>query len=82
MLTTSRADWGHLVWPLRRMQEDERLEPVLIVAAVPTLVTVAVEVMGIAEPINLVRAVSALPLGCGVAWVVGLSLAGRVDEEA
>lgn len=33
MLTTSRADWGHLVWPLRRMQEDDRLEPVLIVAA-------------------------------------------------
>lgn len=33
ILTTSRADWGHLVWPLRRMQEDARLEPLLIVAA-------------------------------------------------
>ena len=63
-------------WPLRR------LRTILIVAAVPTLVTVAVEVMGIAEPTNLVRAVSALPLGCGVAWVVGLSLAGRIDEAA
>lgn len=33
VLTTSRADWGHLVWPLRRLQEDVRLEPLLIVAA-------------------------------------------------
>lgn len=63
-------------WPLRR------LRTILIAAAVPTLVTVAVEVMGIAEPTNLVRAVSALPLGCGIAWVVGLSLTGGVDEEA
>jgi uncharacterized membrane protein len=64
------------VWPLRR------LRTILIAAAVPTLVTVVVEVVGIAEPTNVVRAFSALPLGFGVAWVVGLSLAGRVDEEA
>lgn len=33
VLTTSRADWGHLVWPLRRIREDARLEPILLVAA-------------------------------------------------
>ena len=32
-MTTSRAEWGHLVWPLRRMQEHEGLEPLLYVAA-------------------------------------------------
>ncbi len=63
------------VWPLRR------LRTILIAAAVPTLATAAVEIVGIAESTNLVRAVSALPLGFGVAWVVGMSLAGRVDEE-
>jgi len=68
---TARHDW-----PLRR------LRTILIAAAVPTLATVAVEGVGIAEPTNLVRAVTALPLGFGVAWVVGLTLAGRVDEEA
>jgi UDP-hydrolysing UDP-N-acetyl-D-glucosamine 2-epimerase len=33
VLTTSRAEWGHLVWPLRRMQEHDGLDPLLYVAA-------------------------------------------------
>ena len=33
VLTTSRAEWGHLVWPLRRMMEHPDLEPRLYVAA-------------------------------------------------
>jgi UDP-N-acetylglucosamine 2-epimerase (non-hydrolysing)/GDP/UDP-N,N'-diacetylbacillosamine 2-epimerase (hydrolysing) len=32
VLTTSRADFGHLEWPLRRLREHPALEPVLIVA--------------------------------------------------
>ncbi len=33
VLTTSRAEWGHLVWPLRSMIEHPELEPLLYVAA-------------------------------------------------
>ena len=32
VLTTSRADFGHLEWPLRRLREHSELEPILIVA--------------------------------------------------
>ena len=32
VLTTSRADFGHLEWPLRRLRDHPDLEPVLIVA--------------------------------------------------
>ena len=58
------------------------LRTVSLAAAMPTVATAAAEMLGLAEPSNLVRAVSALPLGFVVAWVVGLSLAGRVDEGA
>ena len=58
------------------------LRAVLLVAAIPTLAMVAAEMVGVAEPSNVVRAVSALPLGCVVAWVVSLSLVGRVEEGA
>jgi UDP-hydrolysing UDP-N-acetyl-D-glucosamine 2-epimerase len=33
VLTTSRAEWGHLVWPLRSMMDHPDLEPLLYVAA-------------------------------------------------
>ncbi|MCH2149554.1 MAG: UDP-N-acetylglucosamine 2-epimerase [Phycisphaerales bacterium] len=33
VLTTSRAEWGHLVWPLRSMMDHPHLEPLLYVAA-------------------------------------------------
>lgn len=39
-------------------------------AALPTLATVALELLGIAHPSNAARALSALPLGAAAAWVV------------
>ena len=74
--SSRRSQTVRHMWPLRR------LRTILIAVAVPTVATVGVEVLGIAEPTNVGRAFSALPLGFGVAWVVGVSLAGRVDEEA
>ena len=68
------AEWGHPSWSTRV------LRMVLLVAAVPTLVTVGAEVMGILHLTNLVRAVSAVPLGVSVTWVVGLALGGAIDE--
>jgi uncharacterized membrane protein len=45
-------------------------------AAVPTLVTVVAELFGLAHPPNVVRAISALPLGAAAAWAV-VSIARR-----
>ncbi len=39
-------------------------------AAVPTVATVAAELLGLAHPSNAARAISALPLGAAAAWVV------------
>ena len=39
-------------------------------AALPTLVTVMFEVLGLAHPSNMARAIAALPLGSAAAWVV------------
>ena len=77
-----RRRWGRgmpapgRLWPVRLLRN------VLLVASLPTLVTFGLEVAAVAEPTNIVRAVSALPLGFGVAWIVGLSLTGAVDEDA
>ena len=45
---------------------------IVVASAVPTLATVAIEWAGLAELSNAARAVSAIPLGLSVAWVVGL----------
>ena len=39
-------------------------------ATVPTLVTVALELAGVAHPSNTTRMLSALPLGAAAAWLV------------
>lgn len=41
----------------------------LIVAAVPTALTVSLEFAGLLHPTNAVRAISAAPLGAAAAWV-------------
>lgn len=52
----------------------------LVVAAVPTAVTVSLEFLGLIHPTNPVRAASALPLGAAAAWIFVRSL--RADAEA
>ncbi len=56
-----------------------RLRAVLVVAAIPTAVTVVAEGAGVALITDVVRAVTALPLGAAVAWIVGLTLGGTID---
>jgi hypothetical protein len=47
---------------------------VLAVAALPTVATVGLEFLGLMFPTNMMRALSALPLGGAAAWVFVRSL--------
>jgi len=51
--------------------------PILIVAAVPTIVTLAIEWSGVGAPPNLTRALTALPLGAAIAFLIVRTAAGR-----
>jgi len=57
--------WGAAAWPI------------LIVAAVPTLVTLAIEWPGLGAPSNLTRALTALPLGAAIAFLIVRTAGGR-----
>jgi uncharacterized membrane protein len=57
--------WGTASWPI------------LIVAAVPTMVTLAIEWPGIGAPSNLMRALAALPLGAAIAFLIVRAASGR-----
>lgn len=51
------------------------------IAAIPTALTVGIELAGLAYPSNAVRAIAALPLGAAGAWVFVSSLrAERLGE--
>jgi uncharacterized membrane protein len=52
----------------------------LLLAALPTLATLAAEWMGVARPSNAVRALAAVPMGLavGVVLTAGLSFRGRL----
>lgn len=53
--------------------------PILIVAALPTAVTLAIEWPGLGAPSNLTRAVAALPLGAAITFLM-VRVAGRPRE--
>lgn len=67
-------------WPNRDGVSIHQLRMALLATAMPTLVTVGGEWIGLMHPTNLVRAVAGLPLGLSVAWVAGLALIGAIDE--
>lgn len=75
-----RADSGRSAERSRTSWSTRALRMVLLLAAVPTIATVGGELIGFLHPSNLVRAVSAVPLGVSVTWVVGLALSGAIDE--
>lgn len=56
-----------------------RVRLALIVAAVPTALTFALELAGLAQPGNWGRALSALPLGAAAGWTFVVSL--RAEAE-
>jgi uncharacterized membrane protein len=50
-----------------------------IPAAIPTIVTLAIEWPGLGAPSNLVRALTALPLGAAIAFLLVRTAAGRPE---
>jgi uncharacterized membrane protein len=60
---------GALAAWVGRRRVPKRTRALLVAAAVPTAVTVALELGGLAHPSNVVRALSALPLGAAAGWV-------------
>jgi uncharacterized membrane protein len=57
------SDWR------RRIAAPRRTRTVFALAALPTAVTLALEVAGLAHPSNGVRALSAFPLGAAAGWM-------------
>jgi uncharacterized membrane protein len=53
----------------------------LLLAAVPTAVTVGIELVGLAHPSNAMRALSALPLGAAAGWTFVRSLRAEADQN-
>jgi uncharacterized membrane protein len=56
-----------------------RTRSALLFAAIPTALTVSLELAGLMSPSNMVRAASALPLGATAGWIFIRSL--RVEAE-
>ena len=76
-LYVSGACGAVVAWLASRPNGIRNARLPLAIAAVPTALTVSLEFIG---PTNLVRALSALPLGAAAAWIFVSSL--RADAEA
>ena len=73
------APLGALLFRRRRAQMGHRTSAmVFAVAAIPTVLTLAWEWSGLGTPSNIVRLVTALPLGAAILWVL-LTVTHRVD---
>ena len=57
---------------------SRRSRAILVVAALPTVTTWALEYVGVADFSNVARALAALPLGFAAAWLVIGTLRGRM----
>jgi uncharacterized membrane protein len=80
-LYVSGAAGSLAAWTLwRRPRAPRRTRSVLVLAAAPTALTVALEFAGLAYPSNTVRAMCALPLGGAGAWVIIRSLRAEAAE--
>ena len=75
-----RADSRRSAGGARPIWSVRAVRMVLLVTAAPTVMTVGAELVGVIDSSNLLRAVSALPLGFSVTWVVGLALSAAIDE--
>ena len=66
-----------LAYGRRRRTEDgstnRRLGWLVMLSATPTLLTVAGELFGVAQPSNLARAAAAIPLGVMLGWLVAVA---------
>jgi hypothetical protein len=57
--------------------QASRVRWILLVAAIPTAATLAVEWIGVAQPSSLARALAAIPLGFAAGWVVTSAVRGE-----
>ena len=74
-LYVSGAIGALLAWIVsRRPVIPSRARPVLLLASIPTALSVAIELAGLAHPSNTARALCALPLGVSAAWIFIQSL--------
>jgi uncharacterized membrane protein len=73
-LYLSGACGAVIAWVASRRNGVRDARIALIVAAIPTVLTVSLEFLGLMHPTNLVRAASALPLGAAAAWIFVTSL--------
>jgi uncharacterized membrane protein len=58
----------------RRLVAPRGARAVLIAAAIPTALTVGLELLGLAHPSSAMRALAALPLGAAAGWIFVRSL--------
>jgi uncharacterized membrane protein len=65
---------GLLVAAPRRRRAARRPRTWLAIAAVPTLVTWTLEVVGLWNPGTPLRALAALPLGLAAGWLIGRAI--------
>ena len=79
-LYVSGACGAVIAWLASRPNGIRNARLPLAIAAVPTALTVSLEFIGLIHPTNLVRALSALPLGAAAAWIFVSSL--RADADA
>jgi uncharacterized membrane protein len=80
-LYVSGAAGSIAAWALwRRPRAPRRARSVLVLAASPTALTVALEFAGLLHPSNTARALCALPLGGAAAWVFIQSLRAEAAE--
>jgi uncharacterized membrane protein len=77
-VVSMRRDSGRAVLPMPRRE----FQWVAALAAAPTLVTVALEMVGAWYPANSTRALAGVPLGVLVGVVVMKALADRLDRLA
>ena len=72
---------GMLTVRRRRRSSAGGLRLLLLVTAVPTVVTVFGEIVGLVSPTNLVRALLAAPLGFAITWTVCRALSALRDDD-
>jgi uncharacterized membrane protein len=65
----------------RRPRVPSNTRRVVLVAALPTVVSLALEWFGIIDPTNVGRALCALPFGAATGWIFVQSLRAEAREE-
>lgn len=86
VLTTSRADFGHLYWPLRCMREDPRLEPKLVVCGAHLApefgcTVTEIEALGFSAD-ERVECLLSSDTDVGMAKTIGVAVLGLTDALA